>query len=724
MVENQSITVRDITLDEKPFASGGFGKIYKGTLKRGDESITVAVKQIAINPRIQDELSALEHLSQPVVVKYYGSYYNNGLYYLVMEYCKYGSLRDYMKTTKRQMHDLSAFHVLRQLTSVVGYLHSQQIVHRDISPGNILISRKEQVDGYEKLQIKLCDFGLSKQLAPGKQLKTIVGTPGYMAPDMVTAYNRAVDVYSMGCVLYFMLSGIEPRDRRITSADLERVFNPSARRLIQGMIASEQERIELKAIGLSDFCRECSAKISNNGPNSWSSRQHEHANSGFRGSQEFRQREENAPRSRRRSVEALRATCRDPSVESRLRRYQGPKESGYISAQSDQHQTRNQTRSTSTRLFETRREPSRSCVSEGCVPIAQKKPTTSTTVTDNSKIKWPLSFEQFDGMAIISKEARYSVQGPHFIREALNDGRVTGVMIVTIGNDKGQKVSFYQPISNEQIIRSLSDPRAKYDKKTLGDFYNLEDLSGLQYENYRRSFLSLQVFTTRSAVVVVCLHPAEFPDGKAEILQNGDRRVVLLSGSILYGRCGSGTIEDRSFGRIKIVNDGRIKESFFHLFRELDAIAKLTTMPLPPLKIAGACDKNDCKWCNSEKGQTRKEECRPISTAPSSLMNFQEHQARPIANKNRVPLREMSTNKNRDEEQMEVITKSTPAGEVPIAVWGKKTLRKSTNSDYYVYKAEDNIERRFNYGGDLNKITDPDIVKMLRYLLRRVEEGI
>ena len=93
-------------------------------------------------------------------------------------------------------------------------MYARGVVHRDLKPENILLVSKN-----DDTSLKIADYGYATQLRPGKPLRTICGTPGYMAPEIIRGYleGRAKyggksDVYSIGVVIYVMLSGTMPYD--------------------------------------------------------------------------------------------------------------------------------------------------------------------------------------------------------------------------------------------------------------------------------------------------------------------------------------------------------------------------------------------------------------------------------------------------------------------------------------------------------------------------------
>ena len=127
---------------------------------------------------IFQEVSILTKLDHPNIVKYYETYVDEKYIYLVMEYIDGGELFDKIAQQENQVFsEEMAANFMRKLFSALNHMHAQGVVHRDIKPENIMLTKSDE--------LKLIDFGLSKRQEGDKKLKTIAGTPYYMAPEVL-----------------------------------------------------------------------------------------------------------------------------------------------------------------------------------------------------------------------------------------------------------------------------------------------------------------------------------------------------------------------------------------------------------------------------------------------------------------------------------------------------------------------------------------------------------
>ena len=184
-----------------------------------ETGIERAVKIIQLKgqnlPDLQAEAEILRTLEHPYIVELTDVYITRDTLYLVMELLKGGDLFDRI-VAKGCYSETDSRRVMRRLLSAVHYLHEEQnIVHRDIKPENILLSSRDN-----DVDVKLTDFGLAKT-CKDEGLKTFCGTPQYFAPEVLRRrhtvagrgrYGPAADMWSLGVILYVLLSGTPPFD--------------------------------------------------------------------------------------------------------------------------------------------------------------------------------------------------------------------------------------------------------------------------------------------------------------------------------------------------------------------------------------------------------------------------------------------------------------------------------------------------------------------------------
>ncbi|TPX45934.1 hypothetical protein SeMB42_g00064 [Synchytrium endobioticum] len=141
--------------------------------------------------------------------------------YLVMDLCTGGELFDRI-CELGCFYETNAAQVVRTVTDAVAYLHEHNIVHRDIKAENLLFRSKDSDE------LVLADFGLSRLLGDNnfEALKTMCGTPGYMAPEVIrkTGHGKAVDMWSIGVLTYFLLCGYTPFDAPSHSEEVQKIL--------------------------------------------------------------------------------------------------------------------------------------------------------------------------------------------------------------------------------------------------------------------------------------------------------------------------------------------------------------------------------------------------------------------------------------------------------------------------------------------------------------------
>lgn len=194
-------------------------------------------------------------LKHPSVLELYTFFQDANYVYLVLELAHNGELQRYMKQVmRRPMSEPEAASILSQVVAGLLYLHSHQIMHRDISLSNLLLS--------QDMHIKIADFGLATQLKrPDERHVTMCGTPNYISPEVVSraSHGLPADVWGLGCMFYTLLVGQPPFDTDAVQATLNRVVMsdyhiPSyvsydARDLIDKLLKKNpQERITLEQV--------------------------------------------------------------------------------------------------------------------------------------------------------------------------------------------------------------------------------------------------------------------------------------------------------------------------------------------------------------------------------------------------------------------------------------------------------------------------------------------
>jgi len=211
----------------KELGRGGFSVVREGVDRATGEK--VAIKFIEKKFVDQEELKLLgreidimKKVQHRNVLRLIEIYETDSALSLVMELVNGGELF-YKIVDKGSYSEREARDIIRQLVEGVDYLHGKGIAHRDLKPENLLCSESE-----EGVVIKIADFGLSKAFANGSVLETSCGTPDYAAPEVLRmdgAYDKSVDLWSMGVITYVVLCGFPPFYGKTQAHLFEKILN-------------------------------------------------------------------------------------------------------------------------------------------------------------------------------------------------------------------------------------------------------------------------------------------------------------------------------------------------------------------------------------------------------------------------------------------------------------------------------------------------------------------
>ncbi|XP_078515354.1 ribosomal protein S6 kinase beta-2 [Lissotriton helveticus] len=207
---------------------GGYGKVFQVRKVQGSNNGKVFAMKVLKKAKIicnakdtahtKAERNILEEIKHPFIVDLIYAFQTGGKLYLILECLSGGELFMQLEREGIFLEDTACFY-LGEITLALGHLHSHGVIYRDLKPENIMLSNQGHV--------KLTDFGLCKEsIHDGSVTHTFCGTIEYMAPEILVhaGHNRAVDWWSLGALMYDMLTGSPPFTAENRKKTIEKIL--------------------------------------------------------------------------------------------------------------------------------------------------------------------------------------------------------------------------------------------------------------------------------------------------------------------------------------------------------------------------------------------------------------------------------------------------------------------------------------------------------------------
>ncbi len=217
----------------KRIGEGAFGEVYL-TKKEKDYNCYATKKikkayvlQNNLERYLNNEMRIIKSIKHENIIKFITLKETMNHYYMIFEFCNGGTLTKFMSDYKAihnmPLEDSLVQSIFKQITAGIRYLHSKNILHRDLKPDNILLDSKsiDNRSDLSNIEIKIIDFGFARYLKDDEIAMSTLGSPLHMDPRIFKkmkkiedfkfyGYKKDADIWSLGCILYEMLIGIPP----------------------------------------------------------------------------------------------------------------------------------------------------------------------------------------------------------------------------------------------------------------------------------------------------------------------------------------------------------------------------------------------------------------------------------------------------------------------------------------------------------------------------------
>ena len=234
---------------------GKFGVVNLGIHKKTQKQVAIkiinkdSIKTTEDKELVKVEIDILKLCHHPNIVRLLDHLENLDYIFIVMEYIEGGTLGQYLKKHNFNFTEHQAANIIYQIAQGVKYLHSYGIVHRDLKPDNIMITQPNDLG-----VLKIMDFGLSKILSSQEKMVDGFGTLSYVAPEVLlrSPYNKEVDIWSLGVILYYILCGHLPFRGNKEIIIAEKIVNDE--------LEFDEEYWEMRSQKVKDLIEKCLRK--------------------------------------------------------------------------------------------------------------------------------------------------------------------------------------------------------------------------------------------------------------------------------------------------------------------------------------------------------------------------------------------------------------------------------------------------------------------------------